>query len=268
SDKNTSIHHNWFHDSYGPDYADGRAAGIYLDNDSKGYDVHHNLVWNITWSGVQMNWDAWNNNIFNNSFWNVGQAMGAWLNGRQLLNNRIWNNYAPIGDWEGNDFQHNLVDSNDPFADRTKRDFRPAVGSPLIDGGMMISGITDGYIGTAPDIGAYEYGDSIWTAGAERYQSDFATEIEEDLDRLALQIAPNPCHEQLRLILQLEYPQELALKLYTLGGQRVLEHTAYVRASGERQVVLKVADLAAGVYVLHASLNGKKINRRVVLKGE
>jgi len=34
-DKNTAVHHNWFHDSFGPDYADGRCAGIYLDNDSK-----------------------------------------------------------------------------------------------------------------------------------------------------------------------------------------------------------------------------------------
>ncbi|MEM6344090.1 MAG: right-handed parallel beta-helix repeat-containing protein [Bacteroidota bacterium] len=266
NDKNTSIHHNWFHDSYGPEYADGRAAGIYLDNDSKGYDVHHNLVWNITWSAVQMNWDAWNNDIFNNSFWNVGQAMGAWLNGRQLINNRIWNNYAPIGDWEGNDFQNNLIDSNDPFGDRSMRDFRPAVGSPLIDAGMLISGITDGYNGAAPDIGAYEYGDTIWTAGAERFQSDFPTPIEELLQADGLKIGPNPCREQLNLLLELDYPQEIGLGLYALDGKLVLKQTTKVPASGEHKFSLQVADLPAGIYVLRTSLNGQSLSRRVVLR--
>ncbi|MEL7160540.1 MAG: right-handed parallel beta-helix repeat-containing protein, partial [Bacteroidota bacterium] len=154
-DKNTVIHHNWFHDSQGPDYADGRCAGIYLDNDSKGYDVHHNVVWNISWTAVQMNWAAWNNDIFNNTFWDTGGAMGIWLNGRVQRNNRIWNNFADRGNWEGQDVADNLISSANPFADAGNLDFRPRSTSDLVDAGREIAGITDDFTGSAPDIGAY-----------------------------------------------------------------------------------------------------------------
>lgn len=44
-------------------------------------------------------------------------------------------------------------------------DFRPAAGSPLIDAGVVWAPYTDGYLGAAPDIGAYEYGAPRWVAG-------------------------------------------------------------------------------------------------------
>ncbi|MEL6590097.1 MAG: right-handed parallel beta-helix repeat-containing protein, partial [Bacteroidota bacterium] len=267
-DKNTEIHHNWFHDSYGPAYADGRAAGIYLDNDSKGYDVHHNLVWNITWSGVQMNWDAWNNDIFNNTLWNVGQAMGAWLNGRQLINNRIWNNYAPVGDWEGNDFQNNLIEASTPFLDIAQRDFRPAVGSPLLDAGREIVGITDGYHGSATDIGAYESGDTIWTAGAEIYESDFATSLEPVQQEAAFLIAPNPSRGQAQLQFHLDYPQELKFTVYNLSGQELMRDRVWYATFGERQHSLDVSDLPAGIYLIKTQINGQSYSRRLILRAD
>ena len=69
-------------------------------------------------------------------------------------------------------------------------DFRPRKGSPLIDGGVVIPGINDGqdidpakapnhppsytgqhraFVGDAPDIGAYEYGDSVYWIPGYRY---------------------------------------------------------------------------------------------------
>ncbi|MBH31265.1 MAG: laminin G [Candidatus Marinimicrobia bacterium] len=65
-------------------------------------------------------------------------------------------------------------------------DFRPKKGSALIDGGVVLPGINDGqdidfnhppsypgqnrkYIGGAPDIGAYEYGDSVYWIPGYRY---------------------------------------------------------------------------------------------------
>lgn len=44
-------------------------------------------------------------------------------------------------------------------------DFRPKAGSPLIDAGRAIPGITDGFVGKAPDIGAYEFGGPLWKPG-------------------------------------------------------------------------------------------------------
>lgn len=169
--KNTEVHHNWFHDSDGPDYADGRCAGIYLDNDSKGYEVHHNVVWNVTWTGIQTNWDVWDNEIYNNTLWNVEEAMGAWLpnrNGYQttIQRTKIYNNYASEKDWLGTDEQNNIIDHNNLFEDIDNHDFTPTAGSSLIDAGKIILGITDGHIGSAPDIGAYERGGVYWTPGA------------------------------------------------------------------------------------------------------
>jgi len=43
--------------------------------------------------------------------------------------------------------------------------FRPALGSPLIDRGVVLPGINDGYAGTAPDIGAIELTDLIFKDG-------------------------------------------------------------------------------------------------------
>ena len=44
-------------------------------------------------------------------------------------------------------------------------DFRPRADSPLIDHGLPIPGINDGYRGSAPDIGAIEYDDRIFADG-------------------------------------------------------------------------------------------------------
>jgi hypothetical protein len=52
----------------------------------------------------------------------------------------------------------------DMLEDPYNFDFRPKIGSALIDAGMSIPGITDGFTGAAPDIGAYERNDT-WKAG-------------------------------------------------------------------------------------------------------
>ena len=68
-----------------------------------------------------------------------------------------WNGYST-----GTDIRAQLRDPD-------IRDFRPKAGSALIDGGTNVTGITDGYQGDAPDIGAYEYGDAnYWIPGFQQ----------------------------------------------------------------------------------------------------
>lgn len=43
--------------------------------------------------------------------------------------------------------------------------FRLKPGSPAINAGAEITGITEGFKGKAPDLGAYEYGGTAWRAG-------------------------------------------------------------------------------------------------------
>jgi len=51
-------------------------------------------------------------------------------------------------------------------------DFRPATGSDFINAGSVVPGVTDGYLGSAPDIGAYESGKtSYWIPGRKLAQA-------------------------------------------------------------------------------------------------
>ncbi len=51
------------------------------------------------------------------------------------------------------------------LSDPARMDFRPTADSPLVDAGAVVPPYTDGYVGTAPDVGAYEHGGEFWQAG-------------------------------------------------------------------------------------------------------
>lgn len=178
SDKNTEIHHNWFHNATAPSYSHNpdkpaKAAGIYLDNNSKGYLVHHNVVWNVSWTGYQVNWNNERLNFYHNSVWNSWGAMDSWVNGREQSDNKIYNNYASSGDWHmGNgssefDIRNSPIFLESPFVDAENRNFMPRLDSELVDKAPLISGFTKKYKGSLPDIGAYEVGGTRWTAGVD-----------------------------------------------------------------------------------------------------
>ncbi len=179
----TSIHHNWFHDSQGPAYADGRAAGIYLDNYSKGFDVYNNVIWNITWTGFQYNLYNTDFNFHNNTIWKAGASVGRWVAGYRMERINIANNVADKSasvvksdnsskrsvedEWIGTNISdHNLIAKDDPFEDSANGNFMPKAGSALIDAGEVIEHFETKYVGKAPDLGAYEYGGERWKAGA------------------------------------------------------------------------------------------------------
>jgi hypothetical protein len=113
-----------------------------------------------------------NNQVYNNTIWNVQSENRDYDGGIQAdgdSNVKIYNNLmnAPInGANAGTDMQNNLSTSNPGFVDAANSDFYLQAGSPVIDQGRVIAGITDGFVGSAPDIGAYEYGGADWTAGA------------------------------------------------------------------------------------------------------
>jgi len=114
---------------------------------------------------------------------------------RQNAHSATWNNYAPVLTGQmphevrrakalhppAGDLAHNyqppepmLLDPKAPafrdddpalLADADGCDFRPRKGSPLIDAGREVPGLTDGFAGRAPDIGAYEFGGRRWVPG-------------------------------------------------------------------------------------------------------
>ncbi|MDG1805496.1 T9SS type A sorting domain-containing protein [Flavicella sp.] len=164
---NTVIHHNWFHDALSRDGLK-KAAGIYLDNNAAGFSVHHNVIWNTKWTGIQINWNGTDIDIFNNTLWNnEGGTMGAWhKEGTAFSNVNVWNNLGGDDEWEPqSDKQNNLTTTADSFQNISTGNFNLTATSEAIDSGKLIPGITDGYIGNSPDIGANEYGGTKWVAG-------------------------------------------------------------------------------------------------------
>ena len=190
------IHHNWVHDCY---YAMGNhpgplnvGLGIRGDDQTRGLSVHHNVVYNCGRDGIKVKGDS--NRIHNNTVFNIGskgleghylrihtrkEPYKPWRLQMPLLeiqnqNSKIYNNAALniTGDPTRTPFtpKENLVTNyygkELMLTDPDNFDFTPAPGSPLIDAGTHIPGFTDGFKGEAPDIGAYEVGDS-WKAGAD-----------------------------------------------------------------------------------------------------
>lgn len=194
--RNIELHHNWFHDAYSPEYAGKKATGIYLDNDSAGYIVHHNVVWDVKWGGLHFNWTAIENEIYNNTFWNVGEGEAqilCWVplrNGvrEDVRDNTLYNNLSDVREWwdsgDGpyeedetldNDFAFNAQVAEPPFVSMEDKNFTLATSVPeLVDQGTIVPGITDGYQGSAPDIGAYEFGGEFWIPGPDWEPNNFS----------------------------------------------------------------------------------------------
>ncbi len=201
--RNIEIHHNWFNYAYAAEHAGNKAAGIYLDNNSAGYIVHHNVVWDVEWGGLHFNWNAVKNEIYNNTFWNVGPStqsvIDSWVpiknNARtNVKDNKLYNNISDIRPWwesgdgpkylvnekeylgeeADNDFKNNEQYATPPFISFDQQNFAPAKGSAIIDKGITIRGITDHYKGKAPDLGAYEQGGENWKPGVDWTPTGFA----------------------------------------------------------------------------------------------
>lgn len=267
--KGSVIHHNWFHDSTAPSYSSGKAAGIYLDNDSKGYVVHHNVVWNVSWSGYQVNWANWDLDFFNNTIWNTGGAMASWINGKVQQNNRVYNNYANNGVWvtdTGFDVQYNLISATSPFEDATAQNFMPKAGSAIIDKGTVVSGYVNPFKGTATDLGAYELGGTPWTAGVNAIEDTGEPLSTADYFsfKTSLKLYPNPAKELIRIGFQNSTNEEIvSIKIYSLTGKLVKTIDQNLKQqSGD--ISIAVQDLSNGSYLLklissHGSYTGKFI---------
>jgi len=170
---NGIIRYNLIHDAQGPaGHLGSGVMGFYIDNENSGWVAHHNVIWNI--SGTAMQNNARNNfdMIFNNTCWNCGAgsiSTGFWSDGPtggKYFNNLF--NGVPSGNqqpWKLSDARYNLY-TNPSFVDPSSRNFQLQATSPAIDQGKVITGITDGYLGSAPDMGALEYGAADWTGSA------------------------------------------------------------------------------------------------------
>ncbi len=171
----TRIHHNWIYDckSRNENVNSYKSVGIYLDNSTKQVIVNHNVIWDIEWSCIQINWEGTDLLLFNNTLWsNSGpnsRSMDQWANGFSFSNVPVWNTLANQNTYRTTDLSNTctLTLTVNPFEDFSNRNFTPKTGTCPIDAGRVVSPYTDGFVGTAPDIGAYERGAIPWVAGTD-----------------------------------------------------------------------------------------------------
>jgi hypothetical protein len=184
---NSEISYNIFDGYHSPVYYSGH-GGIYLDNGSSGYTIHHNVVMNSV-AGVHINNLKLSHRpnhvfIYNNTFIDSNEPVH--------LNNQVTDNLADTqvvainnmsthanAHFEATEKSKNIKISTADLVDIAGFDFQLVEGAAAIDAGVEIdggtwpegidgvTGITDGFLGSAPDIGAFEYGAEPWEAGAE-----------------------------------------------------------------------------------------------------
>jgi hypothetical protein len=183
----TVIRYNWVHDHNAFNWG---GNGIRGDDLTRNLLVHHNVAWNCREKGIIIKGDhnrVYNNTCLHNPKIDIlapsrAEPFKAWaprqhphLLDRQNANTHIANNCAavitgtflwqktksaPLGRMESN-----YSGKQPMLTDPAGLDFRPRAGSALIDAGKYIHGVTDGYQGEAPDIGAYEFGGQRWLPG-------------------------------------------------------------------------------------------------------
>ena len=171
----TRIHHNWIHDisSRNEHYPSYKGTGIYLDNSSREVIVDHNVVWNMEWSCVQINWAGEHLRFYNNTFWsNDGPnsvSMARWVNGYEIDDIPVYNSLVNNDQLVYTEVSNNTVLglTDDPFEDFANRNFFPKAGSQAIDAGREVEDITNGIFGSAPDTGAYERNGTYWIPGPD-----------------------------------------------------------------------------------------------------
>lgn len=160
---NTRIHHNSIHNPYGYSFF-WDVAGIYTDIDSYNATVYNNVVWNMTArlpKGLKIAGSAargGTERIYNNTL----DAPSNLPTEAALISNNIFGDPTPPAPLPNNLY----AETNPLFANAANGEFSLLPGSPAIDTGIVVPGITDGYNGAAPDIGAFESGRAAWRAGS------------------------------------------------------------------------------------------------------
>jgi len=120
-----------------------------------------------SWETIYARNNVWAGTAYAVENYNTGQPIDLdyddlWREGSGNLVRWAETNYATLSAFTAATGQEPHGLNVEPgFAGAASGNYALAPGSDLIDAGLVIPGINDGYVGAAPDIGAYEYGTGV-----------------------------------------------------------------------------------------------------------
>ncbi len=288
----SEIAYNYIHDSNTILSDNGKkqfVVALYFE-DAANYTVHHNIIWNFKTNVIAdgafvylgpRRTTIYNVNYYNNTVWNCDKRIC------------IWNRDA-VGGINTTKFANNIFDSRMkdsqssnpqllPFIQYVKNiessastalfenfsaaNFALKAGSPAIDAGVEIPGITDGFTGTAPDAGAFEYGKPVWKAGSTIVKPSFLHDVSTSVramgadNSLCVTLSPNPFYGfRLNLGMRLETPTIICI--VDMQGREVERQHLSV---GSSQIALKNR-LPQGVCSVHISNALHHTSQKLIVK--
>ena len=292
---NVEIRYNWLHDTikYGSRF-DGNGAG------NNGL-MHHNVIWNVQGGIMIKGYEhmLYNNTAFDNGDKNdiivmIDQGGNDGTETRNNAANKIaghrsgnYEDYPVPGtydhNWNGYETNNDIKDM---LVDPENFDFRPIQGSALIDSGIVIEDVTGDYIGSAPDIGAYEYGGDHWVPGISwDLEGTFGTVFNEvqglynTNDQSAIPVNyklfpafPNPFNPVTTIQYDIPIDSEVLLLVYDIQGRLVKTLVNTNQSAGYKSIRWNgMNDLgqsvSAGMYFYHLQAVGySKVRKMVLLK--
>ncbi len=190
SQDKSQTRYNWVHDS--------SKQGLRFDNKNtpnapwgENGNMHHNVAWKT--DRIYFKGDKhfiYNNVSFDSHLNDLIVSSNAKIQGhnhKTITRNNLTNKFSGNRTKPGKDYpvpgivDHNWAgnfkgaDMKDQLRDPDNLDFRPKKDSELVDAGALIEGKNIPFLGSAPDIGAYEYGDTnYWIPGFQDTKASVA----------------------------------------------------------------------------------------------
>jgi hypothetical protein len=287
------IRYNWIHDTikYGARF-DGNGDG------NNGL-MHHNVMWNVK-GGIMIK--GYEHMLYNNTAFDNGDKNDIIImieqggNEGTISKNNAANKIAGhrTGNYEDYPvpgiYDHNWngyetsTDVKEMLVDPENHDFRPIAGSALIDSGIAVQAVTDGYIGTAPDLGAYEYGGEYWIPGitwdvdsifGETFTEVIELNVGENANGIPTRFQlypafPNPFNPITTLRYDLLENSFVTLIIYDILGREVKTLMNQTQNGGYKSILWDGTNnhgysVSAGVYLYRIQAGGYTRAKKMVL---
>jgi Secretion system C-terminal sorting domain/Right handed beta helix region len=293
----SAIYRNGSDDSQGDVYAyniilnamhpDG-GMGFYMDDGSQNITVHHNVI-NLNRTSGYLQRGIWFHGnsvaqkdifVYNNTIMGLSgtgginvHGVGAYNTGASYTNLVYKNNYSNINTHvSGTVVSNNGFASTADFVDPSANNFRlKSTASNAINKGVDIANITTGSVGL-PDLGAYEFGGTDWSAGTSVAVPTFPNEantfcstnlslneeFNEELKSNNFYAFPNPVSDKLLIKNDTGIYK---VQIYSSNGLMLIESTI-----NKNEVEIDLSSFKSGVYFAKVETDYGTKNLKIIKK--